>query len=134
MFLAENQSVVLYAVDIGLMSPDPPVVMANNAETFEWYEVCRRCSEFLQVMLYWEGAFGGAMSATGSGIVDAKFREVLEREFRPVGEVNEMWAYAKPGVAVCFVRWDDGWRIFVGATSDALLAEFERDLEVELEQ
>lgn len=44
-----------------------------------------------------------------------------------------MWAYGKPGVAVCFVRWDDGWRIFVGATSGDLLAQFERNLEVELE-
>src|SRR5262245_34131263 len=132
-FLVENQGVVLYAVDADSTSRDPPVVMASNQETLDWYEVCGQCSEFLDVMLHWEGAFGHAMNSGGFAIVDEAFRELLERDFRTVGEVNGMWAYSKPGVAACFVQWDGDWRVFVGAANDALLAQAEHDFGIQLE-
>jgi hypothetical protein len=122
-FLAENQAVVLYAVDSSLASPDPPVLMTNNQDPFEWYGVCRSCSEFLRVMVHWEGSFGGAMPVAGSGLVDQSIRETLATRFQSAGEVNEMWAYGAPNLAVCLVKWDDGWRIFVGASSDERLAD-----------
>lgn len=122
-FVAENQAVVLYAVDTAVADEDPPVLMSNNAEPYEWHEVCRSCSEFLQVMVHWEGSFGGAMPIAASGVVDESIRPELEARFRAVGEVNAMWAYGKPGVAVCLVRWDDGWRVFVGAKDEESLGE-----------
>lgn len=131
-FLAENQGVVLYAVDIEVEADDPPVLMANNDDTLEWEEVCPRCSEFLQVMIHWEGAFGGAMPLIGSATVDERFREVLAKSFRPRGEVDALWAYSNPGLAVCFVEWADGWKIFVGAANEEALAPI-ATLGVELE-
>jgi hypothetical protein len=133
-FLEENQAVVIYAVDVGLPSPDPPVFMTTNQEPFEWYEVCGRCSEFLNVMTYWEGAFGGAMPATASAAADMKVRERLDRQFQSIGEVNEMRAYSRAGTAVCLVQWDGEWRIFVGASNDVILEQVENDLGGKLER
>lgn len=131
-FLTENQAVVLYAVDAAAAHEDPPVVMSNNAEPHEWHEVCGSCSEFLRVMVHWEGSFGGAMPIAASGLVDESLRTSLEARLDLVGEVNAMWAYGKPGLAVCLVQWDDGWRVFVGAEHEDSLAEVDA-LGVELE-
>jgi hypothetical protein len=131
-FLTENQAVVLYAVDASLPDPDPPVLMASNQEPREWHQVCTSCSEFLQVMIHWEGAFGGAMPMVGFAVVSESIRTMLADRFRSAGEVNEMWAYGSPGLAICLVQWDDGWRIFVGALDRDHLAEIDA-LGVELE-
>jgi hypothetical protein len=130
-FLAENQAVVLYAVDTAVPAVDPPVVMATNQDPHEWYEVCRSCSEFLRVMVHWEGSFGGAMPAGGSAIVDPFIQSTLAAKFQYAGEVNEMRAYGTPGLAVCLVQWNNGWRIFVGASEEKRLAEI-RALGVDL--
>lgn len=134
-FLAENQSVVLYAIDTLVEDDDPPVLMTSNEEPFVfkvWNEVCGRCSEFLDVMIHWEGAFGGAMPFGGSAVVDANFRQVLERDFHARGLVNGMRAYTGQGLAICFMQWSDGWRIFVGATQENMLAHI-TELGVKLE-
>ena len=122
-FLTDDQAVVLYAVDSKDPEADPPVLMANNEEPYTWHQVCGRCSEFLHVMVHWEGAFGGAMPFAGSATVQETIREALETGFRARGEVNAMRAYSRPGLAVCFVEWDDDWRIFVGAANEDVLAE-----------
>jgi hypothetical protein len=122
-FFAENQGVVLYAVDTADLAVNPPVLMANNRKPYEWHEVCRSCSEFLQVMLCWEGAFGGTMPVGGSAIVDPSIRSTLAAKFRYAGEANHMRAYGAPGLAICLLEWNDGWRIFVGASEEARLAE-----------
>jgi hypothetical protein len=106
--------------------------MANNDDALEWEKVCSRCSEFLQVMIHWEGAFGGAMPLLASATVDERFREVLAKSFRPCGEVDALWAYSHPGLAVCLVEWTDGWKIFVGAANEEALAPIAK-LGVELE-
>lgn len=133
MFLTENQAVVLYAVDATVPSKDPPVFMANNSEPYAWHPACDRCSEFLQVMLCWEGAFGGAMKTGGSVVVPAGLRGKLEAKFQRVGEVNGMSGYVRTGAVVCFVKWNGGWRIFSGATNVTILAKIETDLGVKLE-
>ena len=131
-FLTENQAVVLYAVDPSVADPDPPVLMASNQEPYDWHQVCRSCSEFLRVMVHWEGAFGGAMPIVGFAVVEEGIRTALAERFRLAGEVNEMRAYGSPGLAICLVQWDDGWRIFVGAQDENRLAEVDA-LGVELE-
>jgi hypothetical protein len=131
-FLTENQAVVLYAVDSTVPDEDPPVLMASNQEPYEWHQVCGSCSEFLRVMVHWEGAFGGAMPIVGFASVEQRIRAALAERFRLAGEVNEMWAYGSAGLAICLVQWDDGWRIFVGAQDEDRLAEVDA-LGVELE-
>jgi hypothetical protein len=124
-FLEENQAVVLYAVDATVPAVDPPVVIAANwgDDPYEWHEVCRSCSEFLRVMVHWEGSFGGAMPTGGTAIVDPSIQSTLAAKFQYAGEVNKMRAYGTPGLAICLVEWDDGWRIFVGATEERRLDE-----------
>jgi hypothetical protein len=122
-FMAENQAVVLYAVDAVAAAIDPPVSMATNREPYEWHEVCRSCSEFLQVMVHWEGAFGGAMPVGGSAIIDPAIQSTLAAKFQCAGEVNGMRAYGTPGLAICLVLWNDGWRVFVGASDERRLTE-----------
>ena len=124
-FLTENQSVVLYAVDTSVGKADPAVLMSSNAEPFEWFEVCASCSEFLRVMVHWEGAFGGAMPVTATARVAKSIRSSLEVRLQLAGEVNSMWAYGKPGLAVCLVKWSDGWRVFIGASGPERLADVE---------
>jgi hypothetical protein len=44
-----------------------------------------------------------------------------------------MWAYGRLGLAVCFVQWDDGWRIFVGAVDESTLGQFGSEFGVAIE-
>ena len=64
--------------------------------------------------------------------VSSELVRALDRGWSFVGEVNEMRAYNKPGRAVCFVRWDDSWRLFVGARTmrdlKAIAEEFDLTL------
>jgi hypothetical protein len=119
-FMEENQAVVLWATDAGAGPiDDPPAYQATNDESLVWKHVNERCSVFLIVMLHWEAAFGGAMPNARTSIVDRSLVKILDRDWSFVGEVNGMRAYNKPGTAICFLKWDDGWRIFAGCTSDA---------------
>jgi hypothetical protein len=47
-----------------------------------------------------------------------------------VGEVNGLRAYNRPGMAICFLMWDDGWRIFCGSTSAAGMTPIASELGV----
>jgi len=72
------------------------------------------------------------MPIAASGLVDESIRTSLEARLQLAGEVNAMWAYGKPGLAVCLVQGNEGWRIFVGAEREDSLAEVDA-LGVELE-
>ncbi len=128
MFLAENQAVVVWGTDAGAgPTDDPPAYQATNGEPLVWECVNGRCSVFLLVMLHWEAAFAGAMPHASTAAVQANLVELLDRNWSFVGEVNGLRAYNKPGASVCFLRWEDEWRVFAGSTSgagmDALAAE-----------
>jgi hypothetical protein len=131
-FLSENQEVVVYAVPVTGPADDPPVFMATNETPYAWHEVSGSCSEFLRVMVHWQGSFGGAMAVGGCARVEHDIRSALEARFRFAGVVNEMEAYGAAGLAVCLVKWTDGWRIFVGASDEERLAEVDA-LGVDLE-
>jgi hypothetical protein len=44
-----------------------------------------------------------------------------------------MRAYGRQGLAVCFVKWDDGWRVMVGARTEALLQGLVNELGLEID-
>jgi hypothetical protein len=112
---------------------DPPAYQATNDESLVWKHVNERCSVFLIVMLHWEAAFGGAMPNARTSIVDRSLVKILDRDWSFVGEVNGMRAYNKPGTAICFLKWDDGWRIFAGCTDKAGVNAIARELGVKWE-
>lgn len=136
LFLAENQAVVLYGAGLEPLGvKNPPVFMCTNQPPFEWHEVCGSTSEFLEVMLRWECAFGGAMAHTATGQATPSLVDLLKaKAWRNVGEVNEMRAYSKHQRALCHVQWSDGWRVFAGATSEADLKAIGEELGIELEE
>lgn len=128
-FLVENQAVVLWGTNAGSEpTDDPACYQATNGEPLVWEGVNERCSIFLLVMLHWEAAFAGAMPNASTAAVDGNLVELLNLNWSFVGEVNGLRAYNKPGSAVCFLRWEDGWRVFAGSTSEsgmnALASEF----------
>jgi hypothetical protein len=128
-FLEENQAVVLYGTVAGLEpGDDPPAFMGANDDPIRWRKVNGRCSDFLLVMLHWEAAFGGAMPHHGTVPVRPGLRKLLDRDWSFVGEVNRMRAYHKPGRALCFLRWDDSWRVFAAASTEPELAAMASEL------
>jgi hypothetical protein len=130
-FMVENQEVVAYGTDARLPSDDPPVAMTSGDDGAEWSTVCSSCSEFLDVMLHWEGAFGGAMPHTALGIARPKSLSTLERNWIAVGEVNEMRAFRRAGCAACCVQWQDEWRVYLGAVSPQQLTDAAEALELQ---
>lgn len=131
LFMEENQAVVLWGTDAGVEpTDDPPAYQATNAEPLLWENVNDRCSVFLLVMLHWAGAFAGAMSNAGTAAVDGNLVEVLDRNWSFVGEVNGLRAYNRPGEAICFLKWEDEWRIFAGSTSEEGMKTIAADLGV----
>ena len=117
-FLEENQAVVLWATTASREpGDDPPAYQGVNGEPIEWYVEHEHVSVFLVVMLLWHGAFGGAMRCCGTAVVLPELVGTLDRDRPFVGEVNRMRAYGRPGQAICFLRWEDSWRIFAGASA-----------------
>jgi hypothetical protein len=134
-FMEENQAVVLWGTDAGdEPSDDPPAYQATNDEPLVWERVNERCSVFLMVMLHWEAAFGGAMPCANTASVDAELVGILDRKWSFVGEVNGMRAYNKPGAAICFLKWEDEWRIFAGCTEEAGMSAIASELGIEWEK
>jgi hypothetical protein len=52
-----------------------------------------------------------------SGFVPEELVTTLDRDWSFVGEVNQMRAYNRPGKAVCFLQWENSWRVFAGAVT-----------------
>jgi hypothetical protein len=131
LFMEENQAVVLWGTDAGVEpTDDPPAYQTTNAEALLWENVNDRCSVFLLVMLHWAGAFAGAMPNASTAAVDEKLLETLDRTWAFVGEVNGLRAYNRPGEVVCFLKWEDEWRIFAGSTSEEGMKAIAADLGV----
>jgi hypothetical protein len=128
-FMGENQAVVLWGTAARLQPDDDPTVYQGvNGESIEWYVEHERCSVFLLVMLRWQGTFGGAMNCSGSAAVSADLVNHLGRDWSFVGEVNQMRAYDRPGKAVCFLKWEDSFRVFAGAARTVDLDAIAREL------
>jgi hypothetical protein len=139
-FMEENQVVVYWGVEAN-SSPadDPPVFQGARAKPIEWHREHDRCSEFLMVMLHWQGAMGGAMAFCGSAAVPEAIVHQLDRDWSFAGEVNKMRAYHRKGQAVCYLEWRDliqrmrkssPWRIFAGASTAEGIQQIASDLRV----
>ncbi|OYV48212.1 MAG: hypothetical protein B7X10_03400, partial [Burkholderiales bacterium 21-58-4] len=82
------------------------------------------CSVFLAVMLHWHGAFGAGLPEASTAFAPLSVRrKALRAGWRFVGEVNRMQAFTKPGKALCHLKWDDGWRVFAGASTKKKMQE-----------
>lgn len=128
-FMEENQAVVLYGTTVGREADDDPAAfMCANDEPVRWYKVNERTSVFLVVMLHWQAAFSGAMPHDGTAKVRPSLKKTLDRTWSFVGEVNHMRAYRKNGQALCFLKWETDWRVFVGCRTEAELAAVAREL------
>jgi hypothetical protein len=133
-FMEENQAVVLWAATCPDASEeDPPVYQAANDETLEWTLEHEHCSVFLKVMLHWQATWGG-MPWVAVAAVPAALVTQLDQFWTFVGEVNGMRAYNRQGQAVCFLRWEDSWRVFAGTHTEADLNEIADDLGIEWEE
>jgi len=127
-FLAENQNVVFWGVPLNAVQPDPPVLQGVNGDPIEWHPEHASCSDFLCVMLHWQAVMGG-FERTWSAVVGSGFRKNLEG-WTHVGETNGMHAFVRSGVALCFLQWDDDWRIFVAGANYADVERLSQSLSV----
>ena len=127
-FLTENQNVVVWGTDISEQSDDPPILQGVNGNEIEWHPEHARASEFLIVMLHWQAVMGG-LGRTWSAIVDREFPTRLSG-WRYAGEVNAMRAYSRHGVALCWLEWEDTWRIFVAAADEVRVEGLAEQLSV----
>ena len=127
-FLAESQDVVFWGVRLDAAERDPPVSQGVNRERIEWHPEHSSCAEFLCVMLHWQAVMG-AFGRTWSAVVGRDFPVRLEGWTR-VGESNGMQAFARDGIALCWLRWDEEWRIFVAASDHAKVERLDDSLSV----
>lgn len=134
-FLAENQNVVLWGFPVADVRDDPAVLQGVNGDEIAWHPEHPSLSEFLTVMIHWQAVMG-AFGRTWSAVVDSEFPRRLDL-WRYAGEVNGLCAYSRDAVALCWLRWDDEWRIFaasmkedcVEALGRALSLAWDRDFE-----
>lgn len=121
-FMEENQTVVLWSVPAGDEPvQDCPVFLGVNGERIVWRKEHNHCSVFLAVMLHWQAAFAGGLPVTSTAYASLGLRRTLRKSWDFVGEVNRMQAYVRPGQSICHLKWDDGWRVFAGASTDVEL-------------
>ncbi len=109
-FLEENQNVVFWGVPTTPRTDDPPVEQGVNGDTLEWHAEHHQCSIFLRVMLVWQATMGG-FGRTWSARVAPDFPDALQ-DWLALGTINELHAYCRDRLALCFLPWSDGPRIF----------------------
>lgn len=127
-FLAENQNVVFWGVRLDAVEHDPPVFQGVNGDRIEWYPEHFSCAEFLCVMLHWQVVMG-AFGRTWSAVVGSDFPTKLD-SWTPVGKANGMHAFARDGIALCWLRWDEDWRIFVAGSDHAQVEQLGDSLSI----
>ena len=98
-FMDENQSVVNWGVS--LTGPDPVVWQRINDDESPWQRECRRCSEFIAVILHYNAVGGGLeFIEHGDGTTPKLLRRVKAR-FKCYGTANGMTAYSRPNQVIC---------------------------------
>jgi hypothetical protein len=120
-FMEENQGVVYWGIKPD-GSENPVVEQGINIEgkPIEWHSENADCAEFLEAMLCWQASFGGGLKYPVQAGVNPDFKAKLEQDFRVVGKIGEMYAFARDGCAITFLKWFDDadstqtWRVFAG--------------------
>jgi hypothetical protein len=121
-FMEENQGVVYWGIKADGIDENPVVEQGINIEgkPIEWHSENTDCAEFLEAMLYWQASFGGGLKYPVQAGVSPDFKAKLEQDFRVVGKIGEMHAFARDGCAITFLKWFDDadsiqtWRVFAG--------------------
>lgn len=131
-FLAAADDAEFFAIDTGAADEDPPVYVRPDDNPGTWKKICDQCSEFLVVKVVWQGACGGAMQYSATGYSHNRIHETLETRYETFGGITGMWAYGKPGLALCLDTREGNWQLYVGAKNEILLEEIEA-LDVTLE-
>jgi hypothetical protein len=115
-FMEENQGVVYWGIRPD-DSANPTVeqgVVAQSAP-LEWHSEGTDCAGFLEANLCWQASFGGGLKYPVQAGVDFDLKATLEHDFRVVGKIGEMHAFARDGCAITFLKWfDDEYRVFAG--------------------
>lgn len=132
-FLTSADDFEMFAIDTTTPDEDPPVFRRPEDNPDKWTKVCDQSSEFLVAMVLWQGTFGHAMPYSATGYSHNRIYETLETRYEPVGGVTGMWAYGKPGLAICLDTREGNWQVHVGA-SDAILLEEVESLDVTWER
>jgi hypothetical protein len=115
-FMVENQAVVYWGISTAARSGDPPTFQGVNLEPdpTEWHPECRRCSDFLCVMLCWQAVSGG-YRWLGVANAPRTIGRHLGKQMTRVGSVHELTAYRRDGTAACLLA-DAGRLHFGGRT------------------
>jgi hypothetical protein len=135
-FMEENQGVVYWGIKSDGMDENPIVEQGINVvgQPIEWHSEDTTCAEFLEAMLYWQASFGGGLKYPVQAGVSPDFKAKLERDFRVVGKIGEMHAFAREGCAITFLKWFDDddstptWRIFAGFSKKKILTAVGKEL------
>lgn len=138
-FMEENQDVVYWGVPNQSTDADPIVEQGVNVENepLEWHSEHARCADFLEVMVYWQASFGGGLKYCVGAPTTLETQARLERDFRLVGVVGELHAYARQDCALSFLKWqEDGheWRMFAGFNTRKLQTAVGRELGLRWEE
>lgn len=133
LFMEENQNVVVWAVEVSDASPeDPPVLQGVVTEDTvgEWHLEHESCAEFLTLMLYLHGVFGG-MEEGYEGFMEISEEELaqLRNAWPRIGQMKDMEVFGKEGQALCVLGGEAPREMYVGARSEADMASLEEELE-----
>jgi hypothetical protein len=137
-FMEENQAVVWWAVATGsLRSGDPSVFQGVNDEPITWVREHRKCSVFVAVMLHYQAVSGG-FRYFGSASSPEKVHEILKKDWRYVGELNQLWAFNRQNQVVCVtpgggLPFQPAMMILAGGKTRSDLRAIEESLSVALE-
>lgn len=100
-FMAENQGVVLWSIDVSdSENPDPPVFQSANKSSFHWHQEHSQCSVFLAVMLHYQAVSGGREFSASSALPQ-NLKDLLVAGWKCHGTVNNLTAYSRPGQILC---------------------------------
>ena len=133
-FMEENQQVVYWGVPASSQSDDPNPIVEQGIyvenEPLEWHSEHSTVADFLETALYWQASFGG-LKYQVSAAVTPETETQLRSDFRFVGAIGGLKAFARDGCALCLLDWfDDETRIFAGFAKKKLQVAVGRELGV----
>jgi hypothetical protein len=119
-FYEAHQGVVAYGVRADRAGDEnPPVELSTLEPPMTWHSISPTVTNFLHVMTYWQGVFGGALGSVEWARVSPEIHQSLQSNWELVGELNGMYCYRRPRQIACFLQWGDEWHIYAdGATAD----------------
>lgn len=117
-FMEENQVVVVWAVEgNSALEDDPPVWQGVPLEgqPMEWNIEHTLCSEFLNLMLYLQGVFGGMEGSSEDFIeISEDALDILRAEWNFIGQSGEMLVFGGDGRALCVLGTGVSRELYIG--------------------